>query len=195
MSSESVPMILVARGPAEARSLGERIYYVIDLAFRRPPHPRVEPRASFLEGWERHLSRADFLLLTIERPGNGAIEGFLYGYRGTPGTWWYDRVCTHLSPEVRSRWFSEAFEVVAMAVVPEAGGRGYGTQMLRGLAARVPNLTLVLTTYRDENPAVRLYVREGFEILHPGLALSAGTPPMLVMGKPPVAGPVPRAPG
>ena len=195
MSSERAPVTLVARGPAEARPLGERLYHVIDLAFRQPPHPGVEPRASFLEGWERHLARTSYLLLTIEKPENGAIEGFLYGYRGTPGTWWYDRVCAQLSPEVRSRWFSEAFEVVAMAVVPEAGGRGLGTQMLRGLAARVPNLTLVLTTYRDENPAVRLYVREGFQILHPGLVLSVGTPPMLVMGKPPVAEQVPRTPG
>lgn len=183
MSDRDRDLPLAVRGPSEAAPLGEALYAVIDRAFRRPPHPGVEPRGEFRETWERHLSRSDFLLLTTGDAAHGGLVGFLYGYRGRPGTWWFDRVTAALDGETRERWLSDAFEIVSVAVAPEFGGRGHGTALLRKALNIAPTSTAVLSTYRDRNPAVRWYLREGFRVLHPGLALSSGSPPMLVMGR------------
>ena len=168
--------------PLEAEREGERLYPVVDRAFRSPPHTRAEPRDLFLANWKRQTRRGGFRLLTIEEPGVRVV-GFLYGYRGSPGTWWFDTVSAAVSEEVRKRWLADAFEIVSMAIDPVFQGRGWGTSLLRECLAVVPHRTAVLSTHREANPAVRLYLREGFQIIHDGLAFSAGGPPFVVMAR------------
>jgi GNAT superfamily N-acetyltransferase len=73
--------------------------------------------------------------------------------------------------------------VVSMAVLPESRQRGYGSLLLKEALRLVPTKTMVLTTYRDLNPAVRLYHREGFQDLVTDLSLTAGGAPMIVMAR------------
>jgi ribosomal protein S18 acetylase RimI-like enzyme len=166
----------------DAELEGSRLYDVVDRAFRSPPHTGVEPRDVFVANWERQVRRDDFRLLTIEEPGTRVI-GFLYGYRGRTGTWWFDTVSAAVSEEVRNRWFANAFEIVSMAIDPAFQGRGWGTSLLRECLAIAPTRTAVLSTQRDANPAVRLYLREGFRVVHPGLTFAPDGPPFVVMAR------------
>jgi ribosomal protein S18 acetylase RimI-like enzyme len=167
---------------ADSERLGESVFDLVDRAFRGPPHARVQPRDEFLEGWKRQTARKDFRLLTIGRSGS-RLSGFLFGYRGAPGTWWFDRVNSAVTPEIRHRWFEDAFEIVSMAVDSPSRGLGYGAALLRKCIALAPTRTAVLSTHRDQNPAVRLYLREGFEVVHPGLLLGPEGPPFIVMAR------------
>jgi ribosomal protein S18 acetylase RimI-like enzyme len=168
--------------PLPAERGGGQIHAVADRAFRGPPHTGAEPRDLFVANWKRRARREGFRLLTIEEPGDRVV-GFLYGYRGSPGRWWFDTVSAAVSEEVRKRWLADAFEIVSMAIDPVFQGRGWGTSLLRECLAVVPFRSAVRSTHREANVAVRLYLREGFQILHGGLAFSAGGPPFVVLGR------------
>ncbi len=170
------------RESVESGPLGAEIYDLVDRAFRGPPHPSVEPRSGFLDRWTRQVARAGFRLLTVEEPGRGII-GFLYGYRGKPGTWWFDRVVSAISAEARQRWLDDPFEIVSLAVDPGFRGQGLGSALLQECLAVASTRSAVLSTHRDRNPAVRLYLRHGFEVIHPGLVLGPDGPPFVVMGR------------
>lgn len=167
----------------EVRKFGEEIYSVIYLSFQELPHPSVQSKEEFMVSWEKYITREGFMLLSLRDLKHGVLKGFLYGYRGQPETWWFDTVTRALSKSDINHWFSNAFEVVSVAVVPEFRGQGFGTLLLRKINEISSTRTLVLTTYRDQNPAVRLYHRKGFQDIHPGLSLSTGNKPMIIMGR------------
>src|ERR671934_2630699 len=48
----------------------------------------------------RHAGREGFLFLGAFEPG-GRLVGFVYGYTGASGQWWYDRVAAALDPARR----------------------------------------------------------------------------------------------
>ena len=179
---EGAPPISVYRS-AEAAPLGEAIYGLLDRAFRGPPHPYSLPRKGFLENWSRYLAREGFLLFLLGRTDRPDLRGFLYGYRAGSESWWYDRVAHATSPEAQDRWLSDSFETVGMGIDPLYRGRRYGSVLLRRALETVPHRAMVLSTYRDRNPAVRFYRREGFEVLHPGMAPAPGEAPMQIMGR------------
>ncbi len=116
-------------------------------------------------------------------PRSDSCPGTVYGHAGRAGTWWFDTVTASLDETTRARWFSDAFEIVSMAVLPAARGAGGGTELLRSCLRLVPGRTALLSIHRDHNPALRLYRREGFEIVHPGLRFSGSSPPYVVLAR------------
>lgn len=63
----------------------------------------------------------------------------------------------------------EGILVLAFATIAPARGAGIGTQVLRELIERCrsrPNCVGISLSVRVENPAVRLYQRLGFQIMH-----------------------------
>src|ERR671936_1733916 len=62
----------------------------------------------------RHAGREGFRFLGAFEPG-GRLAGFVYGYTGAPGQWWYDRVAAALYPARRREWVPGA-----PLLVPEA---------------------------------------------------------------------------
>ena len=183
MADDHPPPRITEHTAADAARLGETVYALYAESFRGPPHPEVETREMYLERWDRHRAREGFLLLTLDLGPTGAPGGFLYGYRGRPGTWWFDHVAANLPREVRERWFADPFELVELGVAPAYRGKGFGTQLIRRALEVVPARTVVLSTQRDGNPVVRLYLREGFEVVHPGLRFSETGDPFVVMAR------------
>jgi ribosomal protein S18 acetylase RimI-like enzyme len=169
-------------GPTAA-SLGVVAYLLYAQSFLGPPHTRIESREEYLQRWARHSARPGFVFLTLSFASRSPV-GFLYGYAARPGTWWYDTVSAALPTEVRDRWLTDAFELVELAVVPTSRGHGLGSLLLRRAFSTLPHRSVVLSTHRDRNPVVRLYLREGFEIIHPGLRFSESGEPFVVMARP-----------
>ncbi len=174
--------VLRVIGPERAAHLGPVVYTVIDASYRGAPHEGPPPSTAFLRDWERQVVRVGFRLVLLEDT-EGRPLGFLYGYSGRAGTWWFDSVAGALDPVARARWLTDAFEIVSMAVLPAERGVGRGTRLLRTCLHTAPGRTAVLSTHRDGNPALELYRREGFVIVHPGLRFSDPGAPFVVMAR------------
>jgi ribosomal protein S18 acetylase RimI-like enzyme len=183
MPDPSAPIRITPHAASDAALLGPTIYVLYAESFRGPPHVAVDPKEKYLERWARHAARDGFLLLTVDIDPHGGPVGYLYGYRGVPGTWWHDFVAANLPGETRERWLADAFEIVELGVAPEYRGKGWGTQLIRRALEDARTRTVALSTQRDGNPAVRLYLREGFVVIHPGLRFSETGEPFVVMAR------------
>jgi ribosomal protein S18 acetylase RimI-like enzyme len=66
-------------------------------------------------------------------------------------------------------WVGGHFEFVELAVDPRRQGRGFATALHDSLLTGLPHSRALLTTYRDDRPAPRLYRRLGWQRLHEGV--------------------------
>ena len=115
----------------------------------------------------RHAEREGFRCVVALR--SDRMIGFAYGYTGERGQWWSDRVADLAPAEVADRWLGGHFEFVELAVDPGEQGQGVGTALHDALLADLPHGRALLSTYRDDRPAPRLYRRRGWELLVAGL--------------------------
>ncbi|HST18134.1 MAG TPA: GNAT family N-acetyltransferase [Gaiellaceae bacterium] len=100
---------------------------------------------------------------------DGVCVGFAYGYTGRRGEWWTDQVAAGAPAEIVEQWLDGHFEFVELAVDPAAQRCGHGAALHDALLLGVPNERALLTTYRDDRPAPRLYRRLGWELLVEGI--------------------------
>lgn len=97
------------------------------------------------------------------------LAGFAYGYTGRRGQWWSDHVAEHAPADVVAGWLGGHFEFVELAVDPAFQGRGLGAALAQRLVGGLPHERALLTTYRDDRPAPRLYRRLGWRLLATGV--------------------------
>jgi ribosomal protein S18 acetylase RimI-like enzyme len=123
--------------------------------------------------WDRHVGRDGFRLARawdVDRRSGRRLVGFGYGYTGKRGQWWTDQVAAVLDPAVADEWLGGHFELVSIGVLPEARGHGYGAGLMRALTDGLAYERWLLTTTADaDDPARRLYAREGWQVIGPGL--------------------------
>jgi ribosomal protein S18 acetylase RimI-like enzyme len=97
----------------------------------------------------------------------GELIGFVYGVTGRRGQWWSDHVALHAPVELVDVWVGGHFEVVELAVLPEARGRGVGAALMIALLEDRPEPCALLATWQHDSPSRRLYERLGWiELLH-----------------------------
>jgi ribosomal protein S18 acetylase RimI-like enzyme len=147
----------------------------------QPPTPQDE--AALIPTLDLHAKREDFDLFGSREQASGRLIGFVYGYRSAPGQYWYQRVTAPLSSEIRQRWFSDAFEIPVLGVLPEYQRRGIGSALLDQLLARRTESTAVLTALQDDRRAVEFYHRRGWSVLLSDFHFGAQTPPYLLLGR------------
>jgi broad specificity phosphatase PhoE len=138
-------------------------------AFAAPGYD--EPEESVVhfrdEQLSTHAARDGFRCVTV-RFGD-RLAGFGYGYTGELGQWWSDRVAEGAPQSVVDEWLGGHFEFVELAVDPRWQGRGLGSALHDALLLDLPHRRALLTTYRDERPAPRLYRRLGWSLLCQGV--------------------------
>ncbi len=110
-----------------------------------------------------HTQRAGFRCALADR--RGLLTGFAYGYTGEQGQWWTDHVAARVPAPVRQEWLGGHFELVELAVDPTHQRRGLGEDLMTRLLAGLPHARALLTTYRDDRPATRLYRRLGWRLI------------------------------
>jgi ribosomal protein S18 acetylase RimI-like enzyme len=129
-----------------------------------------------------HSGRDGFRAV-IERTADGSLAGFAYGYRGERGQWWHDLVAAALGKDGASRWLPPGhFEFVELHVRSDLWGRGIGSRLHDALLAPEPG-PAVLSTQRDNERALGLYRRRGWQVIVPSIDFGAGYPPFCVLGK------------
>ncbi len=129
----------------------------------------------------RHVTRPDFVfLVACDRE---TIAGFGYGYTGSYGQWWTDRVSRGLTKAQRADWLDRPhFEVVELHVRPSAQRRGIGSALLAQLLSRQPHRRAVLTTRSASTSARRFYAKNGWQELAE-VDFGRGYPPYVALGK------------
>jgi ribosomal protein S18 acetylase RimI-like enzyme len=129
----------------------------------------------------RHVTRPDFVFLIAG--DREKIAGFGYGYTGSYGQWWTDRVARALTKAQRNDWLDRPhFEVVELHVRPSAQRRGIGSALLAQLLSRQPHRRAVLTTRAASSSARRFYAKNGWQELAE-VDFGRGYPPYIALGK------------
>jgi ribosomal protein S18 acetylase RimI-like enzyme len=112
-----------------------------------------------------HRARAGFSLLGA-RQGDRLL-GFGYGYTGERGQFWTEHVVANSPAELVDTWVGGHFEVVTLAVLPEARSRGIATALMTELVRGRHEPRALLGTGQRPSAARRLYERLGWiELLH-----------------------------
>lgn len=139
---------------------------VIDVYGRTFTHPPYNEQVASVRGFARSLSTY------MERRGfrcyvarDRQVVGFAFGYTCARGQWWYDTVARRLEPRVVQTWFTNAFELVDLAVLPAYQGMGIGGRLHDKLLTGLPHETAVLSALQGETVAQHLYRRRGWRTL------------------------------
>jgi ribosomal protein S18 acetylase RimI-like enzyme len=137
----------------------------------------------FAEILPRHARRRGFRFLAA-RDGERRLAGFVYGYLGGPGEWWHDHVAAVLGPDRAARWLQPGhFELVELQVRPDFRRRGLGRRLHDELLAGLEAPTAVLSTEQDNEAALALYDRCGWQVILDEIDFGPGYPPFVVLGK------------
>jgi len=158
----------------EVRTRAPEIWRVYDEVFGDQPSYDL-----WLDGMLlRHAARDRFRFAAALEGDD--IVGFSWGYVGAPGQYYSDSVRAAIGDEAADRW-QPAFEVVELALLPEHRGSGHGRALLRALLDGIDGPALLSTWDDDTDPAVRLYLSEGWRRIgeHPK---ADGSRTMQIMG-------------
>ncbi len=179
---EARPVVIRRVAPDEVRRRAEQIVEVYAAAFGPPPYSRGPGHAaSFRESLARHAGRAGFRCV-VALDAHDEVLGFTYGYTGAPGQWWTDCVRAGMPPALAARWMDGHFELVELAVRPEAQGRGIGARLHDTLLEGLPHRTALLSTIDAETRALHLYRRRGWVVLLEHFFFPNVPEPYLIMG-------------
>jgi ribosomal protein S18 acetylase RimI-like enzyme len=161
-------VVALLDGPATLAAADE-LARVYGAAFGAPGYDEPPEAAERFrdEQLRSHAARPGFRCATVRLAGR--LAGFGYGYTGERGQWWSDQVAAHAPAAVTGAWLGGHFEVVELAVDPALQGRGFATALHDVLLLGLPHDRALLTTYRDDRPAPRLYRRLGWRLLHAGV--------------------------
>jgi ribosomal protein S18 acetylase RimI-like enzyme len=177
--------IAIAGVPTEAL-LGPLRRQVVEVWASAHELPRASPtRDEFGRArLRRHAARDDFRFLGAFAGGDELV-GFVYGYTGAPGQWWYDRVARALDREARQRWFDQPhFEFTELAVRPDFQGRRVGSRLHDRVLEGLPHGRALLSALADNDRVVAFYRSRGWEVVLERLRFEAGRPEFTIMGKP-----------
>jgi ribosomal protein S18 acetylase RimI-like enzyme len=131
----------------------------------------------------RHAGHAGFRFLGAFEPG-GRLVGFVYGYTGAPGQWWYDKVAATLDARLRTEWLEPShFELTELAVDPAYQGSGIGSRLHDAVLEGLPYERALLSALADNPRVIRFYEHRGWRVLLPELRFEQGRPLFAILGK------------
>lgn len=141
-----------------AAPYADRIFALYDTVFGRFPD-----KADWREKlFDRDRQRSGYrLVLALD---GDRVLGFAWGYRGERGQHWPDLVARTL-PELPAEWVRDHFELVELAVDPEARRQGIGVGLHDALLDGLTGRALLGTVLAVDDPALRLYKSRGWSTL------------------------------
>ena len=111
----------------------------------------------------------------------GQPVGMGFGVDARRGNWWVDTVASALGPSHPA--LSDAWTLVELAVAPGHRDLGYGTIIHDALWLSHNRPRTVLSTQQNNLGAQRLYLRLGWQIIHPGLLFAGNPVPYVIMAR------------
>ena len=131
----------------------------------------------------RHAGREDFRFVGAFA-SDRRLVGFVYGYTGAPGQWWYDRVAATLGSAARAEWLERShFELTELAVDPVHQDGGIGSRLHDAVLDGLPHERALLSALADNRRVIRFYEHRGWRLLLPELRFEQGRPLFAILGK------------
>ncbi len=147
-------------------------------AFAGAPHFETDADAMrFVESLRRHSEREAFRCYVAHDAER--VVGFGYGYTSRPGQWWHDLIVGSGEGEVE--WLDGAFELVTLAVDPDAQGQGIGGRIHDLLLNRLPHHAAALSVRSAEAPALHLYRGRGWKDIIAPFYYPGSNDPFIIM--------------
>jgi GNAT superfamily N-acetyltransferase len=168
----------------QARPYFDRLIDIYQAAFSRPPYS--ESLSDFLNFAGRlsyHSRQSGFRCVILRSAPDSEVIGFVYGFPGAKGNWFYDLVSHRLTPALRKQYLDDYFEFAEIAVLPAYQGQGLGGQLHDALLAEVRQTSACLATPEDETNAHHLYRRREWVTLTRGIELPGSVLKFEIMGK------------
>ncbi|MFD6177934.1 MULTISPECIES: GNAT family N-acetyltransferase [unclassified Isoptericola] len=161
---------------AGAAALADDVWRCYDAVFGDVTDPVVWRT----DRYDRHAARDGYRLVTAHAADHAGddLVGFAWGYVGQRGQYWSDLLVDRLPDDVADAWVGDHFELVELGVLAAWRGHGVGRRLHDAVLDGVGRRSLLLTSDDEDDPAVRLYRRSGWQPLGP---LGPGTQ---VMGRP-----------
>lgn len=154
---------IVPLSPVQVERARDQLIDVYGQTFTHPPYnEQVASVRGFAHSLSTYVKRAGFRCYVAK---DRRVVGFAFGYTCGRGQWWYDTVTHHLPPHLVHTWFSNAFELVDLAVLPAYQGMGIGGRLHDTLLTGLPHETAVLSALQGETVAQHLYRRRGWRTL------------------------------
>jgi GNAT superfamily N-acetyltransferase len=153
-------------------------------AFGGPPYLEGPAEAeAFAERVGRYARDRDGFRFATVHDG-GALVGVALAVLARPGDRWRDRAAAALDEATVDRWLGPlCLEVVHVAVLPAAQGRGLGRLLHDVLVAGGPAPTGLLGCDPAAEPARRLYVGRGWRVLTDAFGADGDTPGTWLMAR------------
>lgn len=85
------------------------------------------------------------------------VVGFSYGYTSLPGQYYNGLLEKEFSSTEQTKWLTDCFELVKLAVHPSYRKQGLGKMLITELLEGVGNKTALLTIQVNNNSARSLY--------------------------------------
>jgi GNAT superfamily N-acetyltransferase len=160
-----VDVHLTTSAPAEATIKEAASVYAA--AFAEPPYfENADTAGAFAERVGRYARDRDGFRLVMSYDDAGQMTGVALAVVARPGDWWRDKAAAAIPPSLAEEWLGEkCLEVVHVAVVPSAQGRGIGRVLHDVLIAGMPAPSAVLTVHPAAERAQRLYLGRGWTTL------------------------------
>jgi ribosomal protein S18 acetylase RimI-like enzyme len=119
----------------------------------------------------------------IAAVAGGQVVGFVYGYTNAPGQWWYDQIVQHAPRMSMKLDLAGSFAFTELAVAAMWRRRGVGQRLHDAVLHGLPHRYAVLSTQTDNEAALALYRRNGWETLIPRMRFDGSPPDFVILGK------------
>ncbi|WP_164669815.1 GNAT family N-acetyltransferase [Virgibacillus doumboii] len=113
----------------------------------------------------------------------GKLQGFTYGYTSLPHQFYRKKLGVQLTDQQNAKWLKDYFEFVELAVDSSARRMGIGGLLHDKLLDGLDQQTSILTTSVDNDPAIKLYMGKGWEIISGKAPVISEADPQVIMGK------------
>lgn len=114
---------------------------------------------------------------------SGNIVGLAYGYTSLPEQFYRQKIAIQLSEIEINTWFKNCFEFVELAVSPSYKRLGIASKLHDILLEKTNHGTTVLTTGIENNPAINLYRKKGWELIKKDVPVISEDNLQVIMGK------------
>lgn len=133
--------------------------------FSLPPYNEGEQDvAAFAESFSRHVQYPGFQCY-VAQDSQDQVCGFSYGFIISGEARWHRLFFELLQLQSREAWLDDCFLLVELAVMPQHRSQGIGGRLHDAVLADAPYRRAILSTAQNDNPALSLYWRRGWEIL------------------------------
>jgi ribosomal protein S18 acetylase RimI-like enzyme len=170
-------------GPLEL--LGDLVGEVVDVwaSAHGLPAASATRREFGGERLPRHVARAGFRFVGAFA-SDRRLVGFVYGYTGAPGQWWYDKVAAALDADAAAEWLDPPhFEFTELAVAPAYQRRGVGTRLHDEVLDGLPHERALLSALADNTRVIAFYEHRGWRVILPELRFEPGRPLFAILGR------------